>query len=68
MLQSNFADEPIWHKMEEMLVTTVDPKKALVFKPTRFLFSKECPALENPLAVQGGEQYRAVMCFKLVVF
>nr|XP_014088536.1 trafficking protein particle complex subunit 8 [Bactrocera oleae] len=65
-IKSNFADEPIWHKMEEMLVTTVDPKKALVFKPTRFLFSKECPALENPLAVQGEPIELSVTVFNTV--
>ncbi|CAD7006198.1 unnamed protein product [Ceratitis capitata] len=65
-IKADCADETVWHKMEEMLVTTADPKKALVFKPTRFLYSKEYPALEQPLAVQGEPIEISVTVFNTV--
>ncbi|XP_067647513.1 trafficking protein particle complex subunit 8 [Eurosta solidaginis] len=65
-IKSDGADATIWHKMEEMLVATADPKKAFAFKPTRFLFSKEQPAIENPLAVQGEPIEIAVTVFNTV--
>ncbi|XP_036342212.1 trafficking protein particle complex subunit 8-like [Rhagoletis pomonella] len=65
-IKSNSADESVWGKMEEMLVATADPKKAFVFKPTRFLFSKECPAIDNPLAVQGEPIEISVNIFNTV--
>ncbi|XP_023179165.2 trafficking protein particle complex subunit 8 [Drosophila hydei] len=47
------ADESIWHKIEEMLVITAASNKPFVFKPSRYLFTKQQPATESPLAVQG---------------
>ncbi|XP_053954695.1 trafficking protein particle complex subunit 8 [Anastrepha ludens] len=65
-IKSNSADESTWQKMEEMLVSSAGLKKAFVFKPTQFLFSKECPAVENPLAVQGEPIEIAVTVFNTV--
>ncbi|KAH8371336.1 hypothetical protein KR093_006982 [Drosophila rubida] len=47
------ADEAIWHKIEEMLVITAANNKPFVFKPSRYLYTKQQPATECPLAVQG---------------
>ncbi|XP_064545470.1 trafficking protein particle complex subunit 8 [Drosophila montana] len=47
------ADESIWHKIEEMLVITAASNKPFVFKPSRYLYTKQQPATECPLAVQG---------------
>ncbi|SPP76613.1 trafficking protein particle complex subunit 8 [Drosophila guanche] len=47
------ADESIWNKIEEMLVITAASNKPFVFKPTRYLYTKQQPALETPVAVQG---------------
>lgn len=53
-IKSNLtADEAIWHKMEEMLVITAASNKPFVFKPSRYLYTKQQPATECPLAVQG---------------
>ncbi|XP_017072422.1 trafficking protein particle complex subunit 8 [Drosophila eugracilis] len=47
------ADESIWNKIEEMLVITAANNKPFVFKPSRYLFTKQQPAMETPVAVQG---------------
>ncbi|KAL7734413.1 hypothetical protein ACLKA6_010743 [Drosophila palustris] len=47
------ADEAIWNKIEEMLVITAASNKPFVFKPSRYLYTKQQPATECPLAVQG---------------
>ncbi|XP_002095589.2 trafficking protein particle complex subunit 8 [Drosophila yakuba] len=47
------ADDPIWNKIEEMLVITAANNKPFVFKPSRYLYTKQQPALETPVAVQG---------------
>ncbi|XP_017034499.1 trafficking protein particle complex subunit 8 [Drosophila kikkawai] len=47
------ADEAIWNKMEEMLVITAANNKPFVFKPSRYLYTKQQPATEIPVAVQG---------------
>ncbi|KAH8367739.1 hypothetical protein KR084_002176 [Drosophila pseudotakahashii] len=47
------ADESIWNKIEEMLVITAANNKPFVFKPSRYLYTKQQPALETPVAVQG---------------
>ncbi|XP_017042382.1 trafficking protein particle complex subunit 8 [Drosophila ficusphila] len=47
------ADESIWNKIEEMLVITAANNKPFVFKPSRYLFTKQQPAMETPIAVQG---------------
>ncbi|XP_017127642.1 trafficking protein particle complex subunit 8 [Drosophila elegans] len=47
------ADESVWNKIEEMLVITAANNKPFVFKPSRYLFTKQQPALETPVAVQG---------------
>ncbi|XP_005180658.1 trafficking protein particle complex subunit 8 [Musca domestica] len=52
-INTDLSDESVWHKLEEMIVTTASANKPLVFKPSRSLFTKENPTLESPLAVQG---------------
>ncbi|EDV97571.1 trafficking protein particle complex subunit 8 [Drosophila grimshawi] len=53
-INSNLTrDESIWHKIEEMLVITAASNKPFVFKPSRYLYTKQQPATECPLAVQG---------------
>lgn len=53
-INSNLTeDETIWHKIEEMLVITAASNKPFVFKPSRYLYTKQQPATECPLAVQG---------------
>ncbi|XP_037938584.1 trafficking protein particle complex subunit 8 [Teleopsis dalmanni] len=52
-IKSDLSDESIWHKLEEMAFNTAFLNKPLVFKPTRYLFTKDCPTTEPPLAVQG---------------
>ncbi|ALC44776.1 l-3-76BDm [Drosophila busckii] len=47
------SDESIWHKIEEMLVITAASNKPFVFKPSRYLYTKQQPATEIPLGVQG---------------
>ncbi|XP_030383896.1 trafficking protein particle complex subunit 8 isoform X2 [Scaptodrosophila lebanonensis] len=47
------TDESIWYKIEEMLVITAASNKPFVFKPSQYLYNKEHPATECPLAVQG---------------
>lgn len=52
--KTDLCEESVWHKIEEMIVTTASANKPIVFKPSRTLFTKENPTTENPLAVQGG--------------
>lgn len=60
------ADEVIWNKMEEMLVITAANNKPFVFKPSRYLYTKQQPALEVPVAVQGEPIELAVTLFNSV--
>ncbi|XP_075159619.1 trafficking protein particle complex subunit 8 homolog l(3)76BDm [Haematobia irritans] len=53
-INTDLSDEPIWHKLEEMIVTTASAaNKPQVFKPSRSLFTKENPTIDNPIAIQG---------------
>ncbi|EDV40855.1 uncharacterized protein Dana_GF10721 [Drosophila ananassae] len=53
-INSNLTtDESVWNKIEEMLVITAANNKPFVFKPSRYLYTKQQPALETPVAVQG---------------
>ncbi|XP_068148703.1 LOW QUALITY PROTEIN: trafficking protein particle complex subunit 8 [Drosophila tropicalis] len=54
-INTNFSQERevIWHKLEEMLVITAASNKPFVFKPSRYLFTQQQPALDIPLAIQG---------------
>uniref|UniRef100_A0A1I8NQR6 Trafficking protein particle complex subunit 8 n=1 Tax=Stomoxys calcitrans TaxID=35570 RepID=A0A1I8NQR6_STOCA len=52
-INTDLSDETIWHKLEEMLVTTASANKPQVFKPSRSLFTKENPTVDNPVAIQG---------------
>lgn len=54
-LKTDLNEESVWHKIEEMIVTTAAANKPLVFKASKSLFTKENPTTDNPLAVQGGK-------------